>query len=78
MITREDILEADRWSRANNDDVTGTVLNFMLDVSLRELGKIERDGPCSSCEYQGKQGLPYSGCTGCCKYGEYNNFTIKT
>ena len=80
MIKQSAILNAYLFLRENNHSIPSETLNFMRDVSMRELKKIAAARTCFSCKHDGFQMIFRSGCTGCCSDGEeqYKNFEIKT
>ena len=53
-------------------------LEFMKEVSLRELRIIDKTRTCFNCKHDGMQAIFKSGCTGCGVDGEYRNFRLKT
>lgn len=77
MINKNDIIGAYLFLSENNNSIPSETLEFMKDVSVRELEKIENGRTCFSCKHDGMQGIYKSGCTGCGVDGEYRNFAIK-
>jgi len=76
MIKQSDILNAYLFLRENNHSIPSETLNFMRDVSMRELKKIAATRTCFNCKHDGLQGVFRGGCTGCGD-SEYKNFEIK-
>ena len=77
MITKNNIIDAYLFLRENNQNIPSETLDFMKDVSLRELEKINNGRTCFSCKHDGMQSVFKSGCTGCGGDGEYKNFILK-
>ena len=77
MINKNDIIDAYVFLREHNQSIPSETLDFMKDVSLRELERVENGRTCFSCKHDGGQHIFKSGCTGCGADGEYRNFSIK-
>lgn len=77
MINKNDILDAYLFLRKNNHSISSETLEFIKDVSIRELEKIENSRTCFSCKHDGMQMVFKSHCTGCGADGEYRNFRAK-
>jgi len=75
-MRKEEIIEAYIFLRENNQSLPSETLEFIRDVSLRELEKVKDGRECSSCIKDGKQGIYPGPCTGCGD-GELKNFKIK-
>ena len=78
MIKEKDIIDAYLFLRKENQSIPSETLEFMKEVSLRELRVIEKGRTCSNCKHDGMQPVFKSGCTGCGADGEYRNFSVKT
>lgn len=77
-MNREEIIDAYLFLRENNHSIPDSTLNFMKDVALRELERIETTRICFSCQHDGLQGIFCGPCTGCGPDNELNNFKVKT
>lgn len=75
-MNKQEIIDAYLFLRENNHDIPDDTLDFMKNVALRELEKIN-DGGCSSCEHDGFQTYFPGPCTGCGAEGELKNFEVK-
>jgi len=78
MVEEKDIIDAYLFLRKENQTIPSEALEFMKEVSLRELRIIEKSRTCFSCKHDGMQGVFKSGCSGCGAEGEYRNFSVKT
>ena len=76
-MNKQEIIDAYLFLRENNHDIPDDTLDFMKNVALRELEKIENDGGCSACEHDGFQSYFPGPCTGCGGEGELRNFKVK-
>lgn len=81
-MNKQEIIDAYVFLKESNHSIPDATLNFMLDVSVRELKRIENGRTCFSCVHDGGQAYFPSGCTGCGVDGfgnnEFKNFKIKT
>lgn len=77
MIEKNDIIDAYVFLRENNHSIPSETLEFMKDVSIRELEKVRNGRECFSCEHDGFQQFFKSACTGCGGDGELRNFKVK-
>jgi len=77
MIEKNDIIDAYVFLRENNQSIPSETLEFMKDVSLRELEKVKNGRECFSCVHDGFQQIFKSACTGCGAEGELRNFKVK-
>ena len=76
-MTKEEIINAYLFLRENNYSIPSETLEFMKDVSLRELERVKNGRECFSCQHDGLQHIFKSCCTGCSSDGELRNFKIK-
>ena len=70
-------MEAYLFLREHNHSIPSETLEFMKDVSLREIEKVKNGRGCFSCMHDGFQSVFPSTCTGCGAEGELNNFKMK-
>ena len=73
-MNKNEILDAYLFLREHNHSIPSETLEFMKDVALRELKKIESGSECFSCQHDGFQAIHPSACTGC---GDTRNFKLK-
>jgi len=76
-MNKQEIIDAYLFLREHNHDISDSTLDFMKEVSLRELEKIEHGEVCSSCQHDGHQPIFPGPCTGCSVDDEFKNFKIK-
>lgn len=76
-MNKQEIIDAYCFLREHNHDISDATLNFMKDVSLRELEKIENGEPCLTCRFHGQQMVFPGQCTGCGVDGDHKNFQVK-
>ena len=76
-MNKQEIIDAYVFLREHNHDIPDDTLNFMKDVALRELEKIESNEVCSSCQHDGQQSTFPGACTGCGIGDQYLNFKVK-
>lgn len=77
-MNKTEIIKAYLFLRENNHSIPTETIEFMKDVSIRELKKIKDGRECFNCEYDGFQSVFPSKCTGCGGDGEIKNFKIKS
>lgn len=76
-MNKNEIIDAYLFLREHNQSIPSETLEFMKDVSLRELEKIKDGRDCHSCLHDGFQSIHPSACTGCGAEGELRNFKLK-
>lgn len=76
-MNKNEIIDAYLFLRENNQSIPSSTIEFMKDVSLRELGRVKNGRGCFSCENDGFQFFHPSACTGCGGDGELKNFKLK-
>lgn len=74
---KNEIIDAYLFLRENNQSIPSETIEFMKDVSLRELERVKNGRDCFSCQHDGFQHIFESACTGCGGNGELKNFKIK-
>lgn len=79
-MNKQEIMDAYLFLREHNHDIPDNVLDFMKDVSLRELERINNCRTCFSCQHDGHQlyvDNEVCPCRGCRVGTEYLNFKVK-
>ena len=76
-MNRQEIIDAYLFLREHNHDIPDDTLNFMKDVALRELEKLDISAVCTSCQHDGQQVIYKGPCTGCGVDDEFANFKVK-
>ena len=76
-MNKQEIIDAYLFLREHNHDIPADTLNFMKDVALRELEKIDTSEVCSSCQHDGQQSIFPGACTGCGIDGTFFNFKVR-
>lgn len=76
-MDRKEIIDAYLFLREQNHSIPSETLEFMKDVSLRELEKVKNGRVCFSCFHDGNQMIYGGPCTGCGRDDEMKNFKIK-
>ena len=76
-MNKDEIIDAYLFLRENNHSIPSETLEFMKDVSLRELERVENGRGCFSCKHDGLQMIFPSSCTSCGANGEMKNFKAK-
>ncbi len=76
-MNRQEIIDAYLFLREHNHDISDATLDFMKDVSLRELERVENCRVCFSCIHDGLQQWQEDDAP-CKDCYEYSNFKVKT